>query len=1361
MSGEARVTQGSPEPLGASLLADGVNFAVWAAEASAVEVCLFDADDVETARVPLPSRTGPVFHGRIAGLGHATRYGLRAHGRFDPARGLRFDPGKLLLDPWAIALDRPFDLDPSLFAPPGGADSAGAMPKAIVLSPDSLPPPPAPPPVVAWGEAVIYELHVRGFTRAHPDIPEALRGTFAGLAHPAAVAHLKGLGITTVELMPAAAWIDERHLPPLGLTNAWGYNPIAFLAPEPRMAPGGWAEVRAATEALAAAGIETILDVVLNHSGEGDELGPTLSLRGLANRDYYRLDPADPALYLNDAGTGSMLALDRAPGLRLAMDALRAWRRLGGVHGFRFDLATVLGRRDTGFDPAAPLLAAIEQDPELRGLKLIAEPWDCGPGGHQLGAFPPAWGEWNDRFRDDVRGFWRGDGVSRGTLARRLSGSQDAFGARRPSRSVNFVVAHDGFTLADLVSHAHKHNEANGEANRDGTNDNRSWNHGVEGPSNDQAIRAARLRDQRALLATLLLARGTPMLTMGAELGRTQGGNNNAYAQDNAMGRIDWTGANHDLIAFTRALIAARAAHPALRADRFLSGAPSAASPWPDVAWGAAGGAGLDASAWDDPGGQTLVMTLCEPTPGGLDRVAVAIHRGDEIARITLPAARNDHVWRRRIDSFEHVVPEDARHGPHMIHPRSVVLFVETPSPGARGRAADDATVARLSRAAGVAPTWKGVEGRERMVARPTHEALLAAMSLPAATTHEALDSLARLARETDRRSLPQAAIAAAGAASRIRLPHPDGAVTAHGRLILQGEDGEVVSVRLDDAGGEQTAWTCRNGAPARGLEIDLPPLTAGRWRLRREDDPAAEGWVIAAPDTCFSPPALAGDRRLWGLSAQIYALRREGDQGVGDFTTLGELGARAGARGAGVLAVNPFHALFPGDRERASPYYPSDRRFLDPIYLDLARLPSAPAASGPTPDGPAIDYPAVWAEKARRLEAAFAAGVDEAALDAFIAAGGESLRRFTLFHAQAEAQPGRARYHAWLQMIAEEQLAAAARRAAALPLGFCRDLAVGAAPDGAEAWAEAGNLARGVSIGAPPDAFAPKGQVWGLPPYIPHRLAEDGFALTAGLLRANMRHAGALRIDHVMSLSRLFWVPDGAEGEAGAYVGSPEDGLLAMLALESRRAHCLVVGEDLGVVPEGFRDRMSAKGVLGCRVLSLEISREGATSPATYARAAWACVTTHDLPPLAGWWNGVDIEERLSLGQIDAAEADRTRQNRRAEIHALIGALVDAGLTEAGADEAETPPLTPALAGAIHAWLAASPAAIALAQVEDLAGEREAVNLPGTDRERPNWRRRVSPLVERLFEGDLAVAILAALDGRGGDASTMIPSNT
>ena len=642
----SRTGSGSPDTLGVTVAGDGIDVAVHAPDADAVAICLFDANDHETARFRLPARTGPVVHGHIQGIATGTRYGLRAYGPWDPNNGHRFNPSKLLMDPWATAIDRPFHLHPLLFDRDGPRpdDTAALMPKAIVGPPPILPV--TNRPAFDWDRQVIYELHVRGFTMVHPDIPPAMRGTFAALGHPVSIAHLTRLGVSMVELMPSAAWVDERHLPALNLSDYWGYNPIAFMAPDPRLAPGGWPEVRAAVEALHAAGITVILDAVLNHSGESDELGPTLSMRGLDNAGYYRL-AADRSRYVDDAGCGNVLAMDRPAVLRLGMDALRAWALYGGVDGFRLDLATTLGRRETGFDPHAPFLSAIEQDPILSHRVMIAEPWDIGPGGYQLGAFPARWGEWNDRFRNTVRRFWRGDAGTLGEFTTRFAGSTDVFTRRSLSRGINFITAHDGFTLADLVSYETKHNHANGEDNRDGTADNLSWNNGVEGPASDPSVVAARTRDVRALLATLLLSRGTPMLSMGDELGRTQSGNNNAYAQDNAASWVDWPAADAALIDFTATLIALRHSLAPLFDGRPLAGRPADGELVPDVTWHALDGHIMTEADWNHDTNRSLIAVLYARNV----RAALVFHADPAPSEIVLPAPRPGNEWRRVLDS--------------------------------------------------------------------------------------------------------------------------------------------------------------------------------------------------------------------------------------------------------------------------------------------------------------------------------------------------------------------------------------------------------------------------------------------------------------------------------------------------------------------------------------------------------------------------------------------------------------------------------------------------------------------------------------------------------------------------------------
>ncbi|MCJ2178945.1 glycogen debranching protein GlgX [Novosphingobium album (ex Hu et al. 2023)] len=603
--------------LGAVVGAHATRFAVRAPQADAVWLCLF-SDGVETRHVM--QRAGPEWEIELPGNLAGTRYGYRASGEWSPTRKHWFDPAKLLVDPYAVELDRRFTQNPRLGI--YGQDTADIVPRAIVPAP-SLPLPKEQPCFARGG--LVYELNVRGFTIRHPEVPEHVRGTVAALAHPAVLAHLKKLSVNAVELMPIIAWIDERHLPPLGLVNAWGYNPVAMMALDPGLCPGGVRELRETVAALHAEGIGVLLDVVFNHSGESDTGGGVLSLRGLDNSAYAH---APDGTLINDTGCGNTLDFANPAVRRLALDTMRHFVAHCGIDGFRFDLAPVMAR-GPGFDPAAPIFAEIEADPLLADRVLIAEPWDIGPGGYHLGNFPLHWLEWNDRFRDDVRRFWKGEeGI--GTLATRLAGSSDVFGPHQPHsdcRSVNFIAAHDGFTLADVVSYEHRHNEANGENNRDGHGENYSWNNGVEGATSDPHVRAERKADLKALIGTLFASTGTIMLTAGDEFGRSQQGNNNAYCQDNPIGWVDWTARDTELEDYVAGLSAKR--HGRMRSfARF-----------PDkVRWLTASGHLMTIADWEHMNGHSFIYDA-EPEEGtGEGELRVEICRARHLVDIDFTA---------------------------------------------------------------------------------------------------------------------------------------------------------------------------------------------------------------------------------------------------------------------------------------------------------------------------------------------------------------------------------------------------------------------------------------------------------------------------------------------------------------------------------------------------------------------------------------------------------------------------------------------------------------------------------------------------------------------------------------------------
>ncbi|WP_443191971.1 glycogen debranching protein GlgX [Pseudomonas indica] len=697
----SRIREGLPFPLGATWDGLGVNFALFSAHATKVELCLFDdKGEVELERLELPEYTNEIWHGYLPDAHPGQIYGYRVHGPYEPDTGHRFNPNKLLIDPYAKQLVGELRWSESLFGFTIGhkdadlsfdtRDSARYVPKSKVIDPaftwgrDR-------PVRVPWERTILYETHVRGYTMRHPAVPENKRGTFAGLMTNEVVEYLRKIGVSSLELLPIHAFVDDQHLLEKGMHNYWGYNTIGFFAPHPRyLSSGHINEFREMVAHLHDAGLEVILDVVYNHTAEGNERGPTLSMRGIDNATYYRLNPDERRYYINDSGTGNTLDLSHPCVLQMVTDSLRYWVTEMHVDGFRFDLATILGREPTGFDERHGFLVACRQDPVLSQVKLIAEPWDCGPGGYQVGGFPPGWMEWNDRFRDTVRAFWKGDEDQLADFARRLTASGDMYNqrGRRPFASVNFITAHDGFTLRDLVSYNHKHNEANDENNQDGSDNNLSWNHGVEGPTDDPEIRALRLRQMRNFMATLLFSQGTPMLVAGDEFSRTQHGNNNAYCQDSEIGWVDWNldEEGKSLLAFVRKAIKLRLSYPILRRGRFLVGAYNEELGVKDVTWLAPNGEEMTVEQWEDPHGRCLGMLMDgRAQPTGIRRAGsdvtllLIVNAHYDLVNFRLPAVPEGSHWMCLVDTNQTQGDCTAEHYPFDedfgVTGRSLLLF--------------------------------------------------------------------------------------------------------------------------------------------------------------------------------------------------------------------------------------------------------------------------------------------------------------------------------------------------------------------------------------------------------------------------------------------------------------------------------------------------------------------------------------------------------------------------------------------------------------------------------------------------------------------------------------------------------------
>jgi isoamylase len=693
--------EGSSAKRGAQWDGEGDNFALFSANATKVEVCLFSEDGKdELERITLPEHTNDIWHGYLRGLGPGQRYGFRVHGPYEPEKGHRFNPNKLLLDPYAHAHIGSVIWNPAIFGYNVESmddlsfderDSAPFVPKCIVVDPNfdfsgergrkSIP----------WDQTIFYEAHVKGFTKCLGDIPEHLRGTYAGFAQPSVIDYIKTLGVTSVEFLPIHTFVDDNHLLEKGLVNYWGYNSLGFFAPDPRYAADRANTLREFKELVARyheAGLEIILDVVYNHTAEGNEKGPTLSFKGIDNASYYRLLKDQSRYYVNETGTGNTLNVSHPRVLQMVMDSLRYWVEATSVDGFRFDLGTILGREDDGFDPDGGFMKACSQDPLLGTVKLIAEPWDCGPGGYQVGGFPPGWAEWNDTFRDTVRDFWRG-AAPPSALAMRLSGSGDLFNraGRKPWSSVNLVAVHDGFTTNDLVTYEQKHNEANGENNADGSSDNRSCNYGVEGPTDDPAINVVRTRQIKNLLATLLLSQGMPLLLAGDEFGRTQGGNNNAYCQDNEISWLDWNlpAKGKQLVSFVQTLTSLRHKFPILRRNRFYTGVFDETLGIKDVTWINANGEEMQEEHWTDSSTRCFGMLLDgRAQKSGIKRqgddatMLLVLNGHHDLVEFTLPAQNGGEEWTLLIDTNQEGVSQRSTHkvgGKYAVTGRSVLLL--------------------------------------------------------------------------------------------------------------------------------------------------------------------------------------------------------------------------------------------------------------------------------------------------------------------------------------------------------------------------------------------------------------------------------------------------------------------------------------------------------------------------------------------------------------------------------------------------------------------------------------------------------------------------------------------------------------
>ena len=1278
MSSTIRISAGEPTPLGPQAVKGGVNFALFSAHATAVTLCLFSDDGkTETQQIQLPKRTGDVWHGFVKGLKDGQLYGYRVEGPYAPSDGHRFNANKLLIDPYAKNLFGEFIQNDALYgydvhAPDkdlsfSTSDSAPYIPKSVVGMPDyawaddKF-------PLTDWADTIIYEAHVKGLTKRRHDIPAAERGTLTALSNPATIGHLKDLGVTAIEFLPLQSFFSEPRLTEMGLTNYWGYNPVNFFAPHTAyLGPNAETAIQQAVKALHGAGIEVLLDVVYNHTAESWELGPTLSYRGIDNASYYHLAD-DSRFYVNHTGCGNTLNMAHPRVLELTIESLRYWVEHLHFDGFRFDLAPTLARNPYDYEADAPFFKALQDDPVLSRVKLIAEPWDIGPGGYVLGQFPQEWAEWNDRYRDTVRSFWRGDDGAHQSLAGALLGSAETFDRNgRPSyASVNLITAHDGFNLHDTVAYNDKHNLANGEDNRDGHGHNLSDNMGVEGETDDPAIILARRQRKKNMLATLMLSQGTPMILAGDEFGHTQRGNNNAYCQDNELTWLDWDNRDEELEAFTRKLIALRKAYPHFTQTEFLHGNTLNGSAISDVEWLSPDGDTLQTHQWENPNLSCLGLAL---SMQGQDTLIIVINRGDE-RDFHLPNTKSDRL----------LTTSSKKLSENRVAANSVTVFevegVYLP-PKTREHALNT-----FSERFGIVSSYRDING----------------------TTH-------------------------------------DTPLSTKAKLL------EALGAELD-------------GDIPKDLLLDTPSTNAkvyGAEMLR----------------------SLGG---CWGVTAALYALKSDRNAGVGDFEDLARLAEIMAGNGADFIGINPVHALFPSAPHLYAPYSPSSRQFLNVMLIAIDKLADLPKdANLPRPSKTEhIDYAAVYRAKMSAFNASFAefskigkTSNRRKAFDSFVKRAGPALQTHALFDAIFETLPkakqtyagwknfpkkyadpeskasrnfakahgDRIEFYAYLQWIAHEQLAQAQSRAisAGMTIGIYLDFAVGVVPGGSGVWCIKTAFADGISLGAPGDMANPDGQLWNLTPFNPHELTRNNFEPYRLALREAMSLGGAIRIDHILGHLRSFWIP---EDEAGGYVRYPFDGLMTMIAEESQEQNCVVFGEDLGTVPDDFRDRMAAYQLMGCNIALIERDSQGRIIPKENMRElSIAAFSNHDFPTLTGYWNGEDFKWREKLGiGADPDTLNWEKTQRAADKRAFLDLI--------RWDKADQ--MNAELMAALQAYLAGSKALAFAVQLDDLMLEPLQANVPGTTDEQPNWRRRTRLSLEEISQdADVSAICIAINDTR------------
>ncbi|MCS7206097.1 MAG: glycogen debranching protein GlgX [Leptospiraceae bacterium] len=1454
-----KISEGKPYPLGANWDGSGVNFAIYSKHAERVYLCLFD--DVNSRResvcIPLKYRTHYIWHCYIEGILPGQLYGYRVYGPYNPKEGHRFNPSKLLLDPYALAIGRDLiwsDVHfgyklPNKFHERNPQDNADKALLAAVIDPafswgDDK------PLRIPWKDTIIYEVHLKGYTKLHHLVPEELRGTYLAFTTEPVINYLKDLGVTTIEFLPIQHSISEYHLVKRRLVNYWGYNPIAFFAPNPRYAYGkrmtdAINEFKTMVKVLHQAGFEVILDVVYNHTAEGDHRGPTLSFRGIDNLSYYRVYEDKKDEYLDFTGCGNTLNHQNHQVLQLIMDSLRYWITEMHVDGFRFDLASALARELHDVDRLNCFFALIQQDPIISKAKLIAEPWDLGQDGYQLGNFPPGWTEWNGKFRDSVRRVINEYETNLSDFATRICGSSDLYKKddRKTYSSINYITCHDGFTLRDLVSYNQKHNEANGENNQDGFNQNFSKNYGVEGDTNDHKIKLLRLKKQKLFLTTLFISQGVPMLLAGDELNRTQKGNNNAYCQDNEISYVSWeeNEFSQELYITTKFLITLRKSNEVFRRIEFFEGEEKKIMDVKDIYWIHPDGREMESKDWE----KQLCLGMILPAEFGERFEFYTSLQGDTLfvifnfsnqrinfkipeiipTRWTLIFDTNKHLFVSTEEPFldkfnievekyfanESISVKNFYESLQILYSDGRIYLpndeIEIPEHSIKILKADknwkEAHVRRnyrlsllekLMDSTGVIRTYYDLLGRKFELSYHEIFMVFRSLHLPVKDLSSLESVYENYINDLWFKGITSSYVFTVNEEITLEISileifkEFEIQIYQDKQLVYQKEYKNFPIIET-----HTIYFTRFKKLKMVKTKIHISEkLKIGYYEILilNNKEIYTKGSLIITPDECYY------DNKIYtGVWIQLYALRSQSNLGIGDFGDLKKLALIIKKYNFNLIGLSPLH-YFSISSENVSPYYPASRLAIHPIYIDIFQLEEFHTSQNALKKWKEF-LPKIESEKKQKIinyeliynikkEILWEAYKEfqknpkfEQRREEFEEYKNENQLLFYhalfelvkeiykniqlpnhIFKQNSEIQNQFLReyrekldFYQYLFYLAEKQFLKIKEEIQQEGVYLYLDLAVGCAPEQVEYfyWEEIYPFvfSRNARAGAPPDPFSSKGQDWGLAVFNPCTLKKIGYEPFIKLLQRNLFQNTLLRIDHIMWFYRLFWIVKEGSQQTSTYVRYPDQDLFKILSLESQLHQSLIIGEDLGTVPQEVKDIMAQKKILSWKVFYFEKTQEAYLDPQKYPLQSVATINTHDLPTLAGFWMGKDIEELHRMKKITQEELLNLLEKRNQEKLKMIELLKQKGYFKDDTPLTEDSIYDPKIAYYFHKLLAEAPSKILLVSIYDLLGESDQPNFPGTTNEYPNWRMRNSIPIEEIEKSPYFLAIIDSLKMR------------